>query len=1178
MDMMATHIVGGVMYYRYLGGTSYRITMKLYRDCDPDINTGFDGGVNRDGTAAPALLVSLFKESDNSLINTYGSITPVITRVSPAIVNPCLVATDICVEEGVYTFDINVPNTTDAYYISYLRCCRNNSINNIVTPGATGSTVTVRLPPINTTPNNNAVFTNFPPIFICQNSPLIFDHSATDADGDSLFYELCNPWNGLDDVTPVGSVGDPRCVGPYTPITFLAPYTSSNPLGTPALPDVPISIDPNTGLIFGTPPDLGQFVVGICVSEFRGGVEICKTMRDFQFNVVTCPIPTASIPSTRIDPSTGIGDFSTNCDNYNVTFINRSVRAIRYHWDFGVAGSGIDTSNLTNPTFVYPDSGTYTVTLVSYNDRGCYDSTKAYVRIYPLLFDFNFTNECKDTAVVFTSNIGRLSGAVSSYAWNFGDGFTSSSANPSHLYGAAGSYTVSLRIRSSKGCDKTISKNVIIHPVPTASFRTDSACIGTPTGFVNTSVGSLTRFNWSFGDGTPNLFTRTPLHIYSTPGTYPVTLIVWTDSGCSNSITQNVIVNPLPIITTNNDTSICPRDSVKLNATGGITYRWSPPAGLSNVNIPNPTANPSVSTNYTLQVIDANRCQNFDTVKIYIFVLPLADAGPDTSVCLAAGSFRDSAQLNASGGVSYAWTPGFSLSNTTIANPWASPDTNTYYYVVITDSNNCKQRDSARVVVLDPQIDIITTKDTGLCIYDSILINVADQGLISRYHWTPSTGLSDPDVRLPYFYPLDTTLYIINVSNYCYTKDDSVLVRVYPLPKISAGNLDSICYGDSVQLVATGGIFYQWRPDITLSADTIPNPIAFPKSNNFYFVTVTDTLGCSSHDSVEILVFLPPNARILPAPLKICAGDTVQLTATGGVKYVWHDGNALVTDSVLASVSAHIQDTIAYYVDVENVHGCHTNDTIIIVPQMPVRALAWQDTAGCRGMVTRLNASGGYYYHWSPATYLTNPDIPNPNTRPDSSICYTVTVSNDCFSDDTSVSIVIYQLPIANAGPDNSIYRNQTTTLTGAGGEIYSWFPVDGLNSPNDAVTVAAPFNTTRYILTVTDLNGCVNYDTVTIYVLKDVVLLIPTAFSPNGDGVNDIFRIAKYLNIEKLISFVVYNRWGNLVYETSNIEEGWNGMYKGREQPLGVYVWYVKALDYDGNVIERKGNVTLLR
>ena len=137
---------------------------------------------------------------------------------------------------------------------------------------------------------------------------------------------------------------------------------------------------------------------------------------------------------------------------------------------------------------------------------------------------------------------------------------------------------------------------------------------------------------------------------------------------------------------------------------------------------------------------------------------------------------------------------------------------------------------------------------------------------------------------------------------------------------------------------------------------------------------------------------------------------------------------------------------------------------------------------------------------------------------------------------------------------------------------------MSGLNNPDDAVTVAAPLTTTKYILTVTDLDGCVNYDTVIVYVLKDVVLLIPTAFSPNNDGVNDIFRIAKYLNIERLINFSVFNRWGNLVFETNDIEAGWDGTYKGREQLLGVYVWFVKALDYDGNTIIRKGNVTLLR
>ena len=1177
-NVLATHIVGGVMYYRYLGSNRYEVTMKIYRDCGDLINTGFDGGLNRDGSPAPALIVSLFRESDNSLQQEITGVTPVITRVEPVIINPCLVATDICVEEGVYTFTITVPNNTDAFYISYLRCCRNNSIDNLVTPGDIGSTVTVRLPPINTQLNNNAIYRNFPPIYICQNSPLIFDHSATDIDGDSLYYELCNPLNGLDNIIPVASSVDPRSVGPYTPITFLAPYTASNPLGTPVIPATPIDIDPITGLITGSAPNLGQYVVGVCVHEFRGGVEICNTLRDFQFNVVTCPIPVSSIPSSRIDPSTGIGDFVINCDNYTITFINRSVRATRYHWDFGVAGTLLDTSNLTNPTFIYPDSGTFLVTLVSYNDLGCLDSTSAYVKIYPLNFDFTFSNECKDTAVIFTSNVGSLSGIVSSYTWNFGDASSSTLANPTRLYAVAGTFNVSLRIRSSKGCDKTLNKTVIIHPLPIASFSIDSACVGVATGFVNTSTGAIVRYDWNFGDATPNSSSRTPIHSYAIAGIYAVTLIVWTDSGCTNSITQNVVVHPLPIIVTNNDTSICPRDTVRLNASGGITYRWSPSTGLSASSISNPVAAPSISTNYTLQVTDINRCQSFDTVKIIVFTLPLVDAGPDTSVCLAAGSFRDSAQLNATGGVTYLWTPSFSLSNNTISNPWASPDTNTFYFVTITDSNNCKQRDSARVVVLDPQIDIITTKDTGLCIYDSIQINVADQGLITTYNWSPTIGLSDANIRLPYFFPLDTTLYIITVSNYCYTKNDSVLVIVYPLPTISAGSLDSICYGDSIQLIATGGIIYRWDPNSTLSNDTIPDPVATPTVNNRYFVNVTDTLGCSNRDSVTILVFLPPNARILNLPLKICQGDTISMQATGGIKYVWHDGKLLVTDSNIYNPSALIFDTIMYYVEVGNVHGCISNDTIVVKPQLPVHAIAWNDTAFCRGLVTRLNASGGYYYHWTPSTYLTNPDIPNPNTKPDSTITYTVVVSNDCFSDDTSITITIFQLPTANGGPDNSIYRNQTTTLTGSGGETYTWYPTYGLNNPDDAVTIAGPFNTTKYILTVTDLDGCVNYDTVIVYVLNDVILLIPTAFSPNGDGINDIFRISKHINIERLINFTIYNRWGNLVFETSDIEAGWDGTLKGRGQMLGVYVWYVKALDYDGNIIVRKGNVTLLR
>ncbi|MEI6312592.1 MAG: PKD domain-containing protein [Bacteroidota bacterium] len=1172
----ATHIVGGVMNYRYLGGTNYEITMKLYRDNGPSITTRFDD----DGTAGAILVVSLYRESDNALIQTYESYNPIVTDVDPAITNPCLRPTDIRVQQGEYRFNISVPNTTDAYYISYLRCCRNGSINNIVTPGDVGTTVTVRIPPINTFPNSNAVYRNFPPIFICQNAPLLFDHSAIDADGDSLFYELCNPYAGLDATSPSatsGFIGDPRCAAPYTPLTFLAPYTSSNPLGTPALPAVPITIDPYSGLIYGTPPTLGQFVVGVCVTEFRGRIPICRTMRDFQFNVVICPNPTASIPSFDIDPRTGIGDFEVNCDDYSVSFINRSAGATRYHWDFGVAGTLLDTSNLTTPSYIYPDTGIYKVTLVAYNDDGCFDSIAAFVRIYPVNVDFTFTNECKDTAVQFTDITTSSGGNITRRTWNFGDLTTSTLTNPSHLYAAAGTYTVSLTVTTNKGCTKTLTKTVRIYPLPIPNFRADSACVGYTTGFVNTSTGPIVSYNWTFGGGYPNQTTATPFQTYSSAGTYPVTLTVVSDSGCKQSITQNIIVNPLPIITLNNDTSICPYDSVKLNATGGIVYQWSPSLGLSNTSISNPVAKPSITTTYLVRVSDINRCANFDSVRITVFILPLIDAGLDTSVCLAPGSFRDSVQLQATGGVSYQWSPAFSLSNPNISNPWSNPDTNTYYYVTVTDANNCKQRDSVLVVVLDPQIDLITTKDTGLCIYDTILINVADQGLITSYTWTPTTGLSNPNTRLPIFYPLDTTLYILQISNYCYTKKDSVLVNVYPLPQITAGKLDSICIGDSIQLLATGGVIYSWRPDITLSEFDIPNPIAFPMSDNRYYVNVTDTLGCSNKDSVLIKVYLLPNTQIAAIPSIICQGNNVPLLATGGISYSWHTGN-LLSDSTIANPIANVQDTILYYVTAINSHGCDKNDTLLIQPQMPVVAIAENDSAFCFGNYVQLHANGGYYYQWRPASYLSNSLVQNPYAKPDTSIIYTVTVSNDCFSDDTTVSITIYPLPIANAGPDATIYRGQTTTLSGSLGEIYSWFPLTGLNNPYDAVTIAAPYNTTDYILTVVDYYGCVNYDTVRVNVIKNSLLLVPTAFTPNGDGVNDIFRIVKYFNIKKLVSFNIYSRWGELVFSTDDINTGWDGSYKARPQPSSTFVWVVKGIDYDDQEITEKGNVTLIR
>lgn len=1412
LQSYATHIVGGVINYRSLGGTRYQVTMRVYRDCNSA--TTFDG---QPGSSVTSAVVGLYDELTGNLIQSIDLTSPVVTRILPVITNPCMTTTSVCVEEGVYTATINVPDGTRSYQLIYCRCCRNGTINNISTPGSVGASYIARIPPSNTYHNSNPVYNAFPPIFICQNAPLVFNHSAADPDGDSLYYELCNSYDG----SPTGT-GSPT-VGATAPasfpglfsVTYVAPYSASDPLGSSPPPAVAMSIDPNTGILTGTPPTIGQFVMGVCCHEFRGGVELSTTFRDFQFNVVSCPIPVSSIPSTNINPTTGIGDFIVNCDNFNVTFINRSSGAVAYHWDFGIAGRTTDTSNVTNPTFTYPDTGVYLVTLVAMNALGCIDTAKAYVKIYPLFVpDFSFTNRCLDTAMVFFDRSTSPYSNPISWTWTFGDGGISAFQNPTHRYATAGSYNVTLRVRTDKGCDKSVSHVVRVFPLPVPGFTVDSTCVNTPVAFRNTSTGAVS-YQWNFGDGgTSSAFS--PNHTYTSAGSYTVVLLATSDSGCTQRASRVITVNPLPVITTNNDTTICPGSRVQMFATGGTSYLWTPATGLSGTTISNPLATPTVNTIYRVSVADANRCQNHDSVivnmyrnfpafdftneckdtavqftdrststggaivawswnfgdlstsavqnpshlyatpgtyqvKLIIttalgcrdsitqtviirplpvpdfttdstcinapvafingssgapivattwnfgdgsptvntlnpnhtftsaatfnvqlrvtsdsgctqfitkpvvvhprpfistsndtslcpgfsapiwasggvryfwspgqylsdslisnpiatapnvrtvfnvivadanrcqskdsvvlnfFVLPLIDAGPDTSVCLAPGSFRDSAQLHASGGVSYRWTPTATLNNPNISNPWASPDTNTYYYVLVTDANGCVQRDSARVVVLDPQLDIIATKDTGLCIYDTITINAADQGLITVYRWSPSIGLSDPNTRLPLFFPRDTTTYFITVENYCYRKSDTVKVNVYPLPSISTGGVDSICVGDTLQINAHGANVWVWTPDPTLWPWNTSNPRAFPTFTNTYYVTATDTLGCSNSDSLKLLVYLFPNANILPPPRIICFGSPVQLQATGGVRYLWSYGFTM-NDSTIADPLVTPPDTLTYWVKVTNEHNCSLYDSVVLNVQMPVTAIAEPDSEICRGNVLRLNARGGLYYRWSPSLYLTNASTSNPFTKPDSTITYFVNVANDCFNDDTSLTIIVHQLPPADAGPDTTIFRNTSTVLHGSGGVTYAWYPNYGLNDPGEPITIASPLKTTQYVLFVTDDYGCVNYDTVMVYVVANTVILIPSGFSPNGDGVNDIFHIVKWLNLDKVIEFSVWNRWGEKIWETSDKEAGWDGTFKGREQPIGTYVWYLKGVDYDGNTLTRSGNVTLVR
>ncbi len=526
----ATHIVGGEIYYTCLGSNNYQITLKVYRDClngqAPYDNPAYVGVFNSSGTLLQTLSLSF----------------PGSAQLPPTINNPCYSPPGggVCVEEAIYTTTVNLPPIPGGYVLSYQRCCRNNTILNLVNPGNTGATYTIQIPDQSLAVcNSSPRYDNFPPIFICQGAPLVFDHSATDPNNDSLVYELCDPYDGASSGAPQPN---PPAGPPYSFVPFLSPYSGSYPISSnPAF-----AIDPQTGMLTGTPNMIGQWVVAVCVKEYRNGQLLSVNKRDFQFNVLPCPLLTiASAPAQNL-----------NCSGLTVNFQNASFNANSYHWDFGVASLQNDTSNQTSPTYTYSTPGSYLVTLICNPGTLCADTDTTTFNVYPLLQpsfvappgqcivgnSFNFT-----AAGAFQGN--------GTFSWSFGANATpstSSSQNVSNVtYSASGSYLVSLTV-TENGCTKTYTDTVFVYPMPTAIFDTALlfGCVPYTVQFNDLSIaGTPLSYFWDFGDG--NTSTQaSPIHTYTQVGVYTVTLIVATSNGCISSdtliIPGMVTVNPTP--------------------------------------------------------------------------------------------------------------------------------------------------------------------------------------------------------------------------------------------------------------------------------------------------------------------------------------------------------------------------------------------------------------------------------------------------------------------------------------------------------------------------------------------------------------------------------------------------------------------------------------------------------
>lgn len=944
--IQAFHIVGGELTYQCLGGSNYRLNLTVYRDC-------FSTGAPFDNPA----YIFVFNTS-GALLSTLSLPIP---PGGPQPVNPptniCVnTLPNICVEKLTYTTVVSLPPITGGYTLVYQRYSRNSTIINIFNPDQTGSSYITNVPdPTLANCNNSAAFNTIPPTVICAGQPLFIDQSAFDADGDSLVYQLCAPLIGGSDACPqpgdlsnCNPPGAPAPPPPYGTVNFIPPYSGTNPLGgTP-----PVTINPLTGLLTGTPTTLGQFVVGICVTEFRNGLPINSIRRDFQFNVTNCQAVQAAVQSNNITPQ---GDYIiTDCgQDFTVDFINTSFGASTYFWEFGDPTVTNDFSSLLSPSYTYPDTGQYVVTLVADSGiPGCIDTATIFVNIYPTLTtNFSAVTGCAYDPVIFTDLSVTTYGFINSWSWSFGDGNASGEQNPTHTYASGGTQTVTLTTTTSLGCVVTAQQDIYVAPVPVASFSFTPPCINVPVQFTDNSINApINSWLWNFGDNTTSN-SQNPTHTYTTPGNYTIALTVTTPDGCTNTVQSGITVYP----------------------------------------------------DFT------------------------ANAGADTQICAG-----DVTQLQASADF-----------------PW---------------------------------------------------------------------------------------------------------------------------------------FIYQWSPtqSIVSGADTA-TPMVNPTANTVYTLTITDPNGCARTDNVTVTVNQQPDVLISGNPI-VCSGDDLVLTGSFSpnvASFAWSGGG--ITNTTDATITVTPADTTSYQLSVTDVNGCTNSFTFTAIVQFPITASAGGTAEFCAGESVQLSATGGINYQWSPSTALSADNLANPIASPTTTTLYTVTVSNNCFSDTASVLVTVNPLPIVNAGPDATINVGETIVLNGiaqsaAGGLQYSWSPPTGLSSTDTLTPVASPLATTVYTLVTTDANGCSASDEIQLEVTNIFEILVPNAFSPNNDGINDNIGIAHTRGVKELVAFRIYNRWGQMIFDTKEVNARWDGTFKGTPQELGVYVYYIEAQTFLNTRYVHQGNITLIR
>lgn len=905
-----------------------------------------------------------------------------------------------------------------------------------------------------------------------------------------------------------------------------------------------------------------------------------------------------------------VADFTSNvvCLNTLTAFTDLSTSAVNWQWNFG-DGSPVGIG--PNPFHLYSTAGNFNVQLVVANGFGCTDTLLQTITVNPNpTAAFNATTACHTYPNFFTDN---STGAIL-WTWDFGDASPPDmTASPNHVYANPGTYSVDLTVENIFGCTHTITQNVTVLIQPQADFSYNTVCAGEAVQMTDLSTNAPTTFQWDFGDGSPLDFNQNPTHIFNPGGTYTVTYIVGNPAGCMDTLVTPVTVYTVPIPDFSADTvclfNITTFNDLTVDAAPIATWYYDFNDGNQSFS-QNPTyifQNPGVY-NVTLLVTNIHGCDSSVTHPVYVSDIPVADFIADTVCTGNPTTFAD-----VSTGFPTSWLWNFGDGNSSTAGPvtthtYANPGTYPVSLFVSGGGGSCFDQTFEFVVVSDNLQAGITAVDS-ICFGNTL--NFTDNstitsGVIDNYFWdfgdgtTATTQNSAHNYAAPGTYTVTHSIGSLGGCNSSTSLDVTVLdVPTAAFIQVSACQNDLTQFMDLSSITAGAITGWSWNFGDATPASLIQHPThVYATAGNYNVtLTVTSDFGCTAVYSAPITVYPAPVANF-SAPVA-CPQDTIPFTDLSSIpsgtitSWNWNfdDGTSSTQQNPIHSFAV-LTDSFNVQLIVTSSFGC-TDTAQHVVMTFPFPDFAWGPnlTSGCQPLEVSFSDSSlvenGSITNWewsfgdSIFSFAQNP-VHVYSEPGQYYVSLWVTTSDGCdFNSAVDYPIIVYPKPTAGFSP----FFTEVTILEpevqfydlSSGAMDWEWSFGDDTYS-ND-VNPLHEFSDTGYfdIMQIVYSNfGCADTAIHSVHVFGEFAFFIPNSFTPNGDAKNPTWRGYAWGAVS--YELMVFNRWGEIIFSTTDQTVEWDGTYNGVKVPDDVYVWKCFMLDANQTEHAYYGHVTVLK